>query len=159
MQRPSDSGASFQITYNCDAIVCFAFLFACVINTYACSQSGLQKADTRKPKNNYFIYLTKGGGHKETKHRLLAHLREIRASNSCSGVCQRSDRSTRLQHGDDDSLIQCKLLFSREPFLYLCYCHPAPLARAPAKCINQAPFTFRLQLCGSQTRMVTVCVP
>ena len=82
-----------------------------------------------------------------TEHRILmTHFREVNAGNGCRSACQRSYRSARLQHGNNGCLIRRKLLFCRHPFLHLCCCHPTPLACAPAKCIDKASFTFRLQL-------------
>ena len=77
---------------------------------------------------------------------LIAHFREINASYGCCGACKRSYSSARLQHGNDGCLIRRKILFRGDPFFHLRSCHPAPFTCTPAKCINEASFTFRLQL-------------
>lgn len=77
---------------------------------------------------------------------LLAHVWKIRTRNSRSSVCKRCYSSTGMQHGYNGGLIRNKLLFRRHPFLHLSYCHPTLFTSAPAECIDQSTFPFRLQL-------------
>ncbi len=152
MQRSIESGPNIRSVVGCFVSFCFASAMNCnYFHFYYSDERCLQQLRAVPLFHNGYEFISEKL-EIETKNAQptsLAHVWEIYTRNSCSSARKRCNSGARLQYCHDGGLIRHEHLFRRNPFFHLSCCHPAPFTCAPAKCINQATFTFRLQLCKS----------